>query len=125
MKKFLPGGNVIHVGGAAILLGIAQKGEDLIQEGIIIVKEDTEVVLGVIITIIEGVIDQDLLVDEVQEEALEDIEKEVIAEKVEVEIEVKVVLVFIENLEVKKAEINLMIVMIVEIMIINLGAKKV
>jgi len=127
MKKYLPGGNVIHVGGTAILPGIVPKEEDQIQDDIITVKEDIKVVLEVIIITIEDDIDQDLLVDEVQEEALGDIGKEVIVEEVEVEIEVEVGvnLVFIENQEVKKVEINLMIVMVVEIMIINLGVKKV
>ena len=85
MKKFLPGGNVIHVGGTVILPGIVPKEEDQIPDDIIIVKEDTEVVLEVIIITIEDDTDQDLLVEEVQEEALGNIGKEVIVEEVEVE----------------------------------------
>ena len=88
------------MGGTVIMPGIVPKEEDQIREDIILVKEDIEVVLEVTIIIIEEDIDQDLLVDTVQEEALGDIGKEVIVEEVEagIEVEVGAKVVFTENL---------------------------
>ena len=126
MMKCLRGVNATPVGEMAIMQEIALKGEDQIQEDIIIVKEEIEVALEVTDIIIEEDIGLlDLQVEEVQEEAREDIEGEVIVEEAG-GVEVGVEVVIIEDLEVEKVEINLMIVKIREIMmIINRGVKKV
>ena len=126
MMKCLQGVNVTPVGGMAIMQEIALKGEDQIQEDIIIVKEDIEAALEVTDIIIEEDIGLlDLQVEEVQEEVRGDIEGEVIAEEAG-GVEVGVEVIIIEDLEVEKVEINLMIVKIREIMmIINHGVKKV
>ena len=126
MMKCLQGVNATPVGGMAIMQEIALKGEDQIQEDIIIVKEDIEAVLEVTDIIIKEDIGLlDLQVEEVQEEVRGDIEGEVIVEEAG-GVEVGVEVVIIEDLEVEKVEINLMIVKIREIMmIINHGVKKV
>ena len=126
MMKCLQGVNVTPVGEMAIMQEIALKGEDQIQEDIIIVKEDIEAVLEVTDIIIKEDIGLlDLQVEEVQEEVRGDIEGEVIVEEAG-GVEVGVEVVIIEDLEVEKVEINLMIVKIREIMmIINHGVKKV
>ena len=126
MMKCLHGVNATPVGGMAIMQEIALKGEDQIQEDIIIVKEDIEAVLEVTDIIIKEDIGLlDLQVEEVQEEVRGDIEGEVIVEEAG-GVEVGVEVVIIEDLEVEKVEINLMIVKIREIMmIINHGVKKV
>ena len=126
MMKCLQGVNVTHAGEMAIMQEIALKGEDQIQEDIIIVKEDIEAVLEVTDIIIKEDIGLlDLQVEEVQEEVRGDIEGEVIVEEAG-GVEVGVEVVIIEDLEVEKVEINLMIVKIREIMmIINHGVKKI
>ena len=126
MMKCLQGVNVTPVGGMAIMQEIALKGEDQIQEDIIIVKEDIEAALEVTDIIIEEDIGLlDLQVEEVQEEVRGDIEGEVIVEEAG-GVEVGVEVIIIEDLEVEKVEINLMIVKIPEIMmIINHGVKKI
>ena len=116
---YLQGVNVTFVGKMAILQEIAPTGEDQIQGNTIVAGEDIEVVLEVIDIIIGEDIDLlDLQVEEVQEEALEDTGEE------EVE-EVGVKVVIIEGLEAEKVEINLMKVIILGIMTINHGVKKV
>ena len=126
MMKCLHGVNATPVGEMAIMQEIALKGEDQIQEDIIIVKEDIEAVLEVTDIIIKEDIGLlDLQVEEVQEEVRGDIEGEVIVEEAG-GVEVGVEVVIIEDLEVEKVEINLMIVKIREIMmIINHGVKKI
>ena len=126
MMKCLLGVNVTPVGEMAIMQEIVLKGEDQIQEDIIIVKEDIEAVLEVTDIIIKEDIGLlDLQVEGVQEEVREGIEGEVIVEEVG-GVEVGVEVVIIEDLEVEKVEKNLMIVKIREIMmIINHLVKKV
>ena len=126
MMKCLLGVNVTPVGEMAIMQEIVLKGEDQIQEDIIIVKEDIEAVLEVTDIIIKEDIGLlDLQVEGVQEEVREGIEGEVIVEEVG-GVEVGVEVVIIEDLEVEKVEKNLMIVKIREIMmIINHIVKKV
>lgn len=126
MMKCLQGVNATPAGGMAIMQEIVLKGEDQIQEGIIIVKEDIEAALEVTDIIIKEDIGLlDLQVEEVQEEVRGDIEGEVIVEEAG-GVEVGVEVIIIEDLEVEKVEINLMIVKIREIMmIINHGVKKV
>ena len=126
MMKCLQGVNVTPAGEMAIMQEIALKGEDQIQEDIIIVKEDIEAALEVTDIIIKEDIGLlDLQVEEVQEEVRGDIEGEVIVEEAG-GVEVGVEVVIIEDLEVEKVEINLMIVKIREIMmIINHGVKKI
>ena len=126
MMKCLHGVNATPVGEMAIMQEIALKGEDQIQEDIIIVKEDIEAVLEVTDIIIKEDIGLlDLQVEEVQEEVRGDIEGEVIVEEAG-GVEVGVEVVIIEDLEVEKVEKNLMIVKIREIMmIINHLVKKV
>ena len=126
MMKCLLGVNVTPVGEMAIMQEIVLKGEDQIQEDIIIVKEDIEAVLEVTDIIIKEDIGLlDLQVEEVQEEVRGDIEGEVIVEEAG-GVEVGVEVVIIEDLEVEKVEKNLMIVKIREIMmIINHIVKKV
>ena len=123
MMKCLHGVNATPVGEMAIMQEIALKGEDQIQEDIIIVKEDIEAVLEVTDIIIKEDIGLlDLQVEEVQEEVRGDIEGEVIVEEAG-GVEVGVEVVIIEDLEVEKVEINLMIREIM--MIINHGVKKI
>ena len=126
MMKCLHGVNATPVGEMAIMQEIVLKGEDQIQEDIIIVKEDIEAVLEVTDIIIKEDIGLlDLQVEGVQEEVREGIEGEVIVEEVG-GVEVGVEVVIIEDLEVEKVEKNLMIVKIREIMmIINHIVKKV
>jgi len=123
MKKYLQGENVILVVIVDISQGTVQKEEeDRILEGVIIVKEDIEVVQEVIIIIIGG--DIDLLLDhQVGEAQEENIGKEIIEEVgveveigigvgVEIEVEVKAII------EILEVEIKIK-VKILEIMIIN------
>ena len=126
MMKCLLGVNVTPVGEMVIMQEIVLKGEDQIQEDIIIVKEDIEAVLEVTDIIIKEDIGLlDLQVEGVQEEVREGIEGEVIVEEVG-GVEAGVEVVIIEDLEVEKVEKNLMIVKIREIMmIINHIVKKV
>jgi hypothetical protein len=124
--KCLQGVNATPAGGMAIMQEIVLKGEDQIQEDIIIVKEDIEAVLEVTDIIIKEDIGLlDLQAEGVQEEVREGIEGEVIVEEVG-GVEAGVEAVIIEGLEVEKVEKNLMIVKIREIMmIINHIVKKV
>lgn len=126
MMKCLQGVNVTPVGEMVIMQEIVLKGEDQIQEDIIIVKEDIEAVLEVTDIIIKEDIGLlDLQAEGVQEEVREGIEGEVIVEEVG-GVEAGVEAVIIEDLEVEKVEKNLMIVKIREIMmIINHIVKKV
>ena len=111
MKIYLQGENAILVVIVDISQGIVQKEEeDQILEGVIIVKEDIEVVQEVTTIIIGGDIDQDLLLDHQAEEVQkENIGKEIIEEvevKVEIEIGIEVGIgveakVIIEILEVE------------------------
>ena len=119
--------NVIHVEEMDTMQEIVLKEEEdlLILEGIIIVKGDIKAVQEVIIIIEEDIDLRDLQAEEVLEEIQENIGKEAIVGEVEIEVGVEVEVVYIENQGVKKVEINLMIVIILEIMIINHGVKKV